>query len=233
MPAHAELAIAAVIPAYQAAATIGSVVGRVRAVLPGAQIYVIDDGSRDATADVARGAGAVVLTHAVNRGKGAALKTGVDEATGRGADAVVTLDADGQHAPEAIPALLAPLGQGTADLVLGARDRTGTMPLQRRFSNWLSSAVTSRIGGHPVTDAQSGFRAFRADVARAVRPLETRYDYEAAFLLGALTGGWRVTSVPVSTIYAGGPSHFGPWSDTVRLARVYARFGIRRIFGAA
>lgn len=233
MPAPAELAIAAVIPAYQAAATVGDVVGRVRAALPGAQIYVIDDGSRDATAAVARAAGAVVLTHASNRGKGAALKTGIEAAASQRADAVITLDADGQHAPEAIPALLAPLGQGSADMVLGARDRSGAMPIQRRFSNWLSSAVTSRIGGHAIIDAQSGFRAFRATLARAIRPPESRYDYEAAFLLGALAGGWRVISVPVPTIYAGAPSHFGPWSDTVRLARVYARFGLRRIFGAS
>jgi glycosyltransferase involved in cell wall biosynthesis len=233
MPDRADIAIAAVIPAYQAAATVGDVVRRVRAVLPGAQIYVIDDGSRDATAAVARAAGAVVLTHAANRGKGAALKTGVDAAAARGADAVITLDADGQHAPEAIPALLAPLGQGTADLVLGARDRSGAMPLQRRFSNWLSSAVTSRIGGHAITDSQTGFRAFRSTLAQAVRPPESRYDYEAAFLLGALAGGWRVTSVPVPTIYPGTPSNFGPWRDTVRLARVYALFGIRRMFGAS
>src|SRR5579859_3671995 len=233
MPDRAELAIAAIIPAYQAAATVGDVVGRVRAVLPGARIYVIDDGSRDATAAAGRAAGAEVLAHAVNRGKGAALRTGVDEAASRGADAVITLDADGQHAPEAIPALLAPLGQGTADLVIGARDRSGAMPLPRRFSNWLSSAVTSRIGGHAIVDAQSGFRAFRATLARAVRPPESHYDYEAAFLLGALAGGWRVTSVPVPTIYAGAPSHFGSWSDTERLARVYARFGMRRLFGAS
>jgi glycosyltransferase involved in cell wall biosynthesis len=233
MPAPADPEIAAVIPAFQAAATVGDVVGRVRAAVPGARIYVIDDGSRDGTASAARTAGAVVLAHPGNRGKGAALRTGVDEATARGADIVVTLDADGQHPPEAIPGLLAPLGLGTADLVLGARDRSGPMPLQRRFSNWLSSAVTSRLGGHRITDAQTGFRAFRAGVARAVRPSESRYDYEAAFLLGALTGGWRVTSVPVPTIYAGAPSHFSPWRDTVRLARVYARFGVRRIFGAS
>jgi glycosyltransferase involved in cell wall biosynthesis len=233
MPAPADPDIAAVIPAYQAAATVADVVGRVRAAVPSARSYVIDDGSRDGTAAAARGAGAVVLSHPDNRGKGAALQTGVDEAMNGGVDLVVTLDADGQHPPESIPALLAPLGQGRADLVLGARDRSGPMPVPRRVSNWLSSAVTSLLGGHRITDAQTGFRAFRAGLARAVRPPESRYDYEAAFLLGALAGGWRVTSVPVPTIYAGAPSHFGLWSDTVRLARVYARFGLRRIFGAS
>lgn len=232
MPGRAEAAIAAVIPAYQAAATVGDVIGRVRGALPGVRVIVVDDGSRDATAAAARAAGAEVLAHAANRGKGAALQTGIDAAIAGGAGTVVTLDADGQHSPEAIPGLLAPLVQGSADLVLGARARSRPMPVPRRISNWLSSVVTARIGGIPISDAQTGFRAFRAGLARAVRPPETHYDYEAAFLLGALGGGWRVSSVPVDTIYAGGRSHFGAWRDTWRLARVYARFGLRRLFGA-
>src|SRR5690242_13163545 len=117
-------ALALVIPAYRAAATIGDVVARARRAAPETRCYVVDDGSDDATDTAARATGAVLLTHERNRGKGAALATGIARALEDGADIIVTLDADGQHPPEEIPKLVAPIDQG-ADLVLGARARSG------------------------------------------------------------------------------------------------------------
>ena len=223
--------VVVVIPAYQAAPTIRDVIARTQAAVPPAQIIVVDDGSTDGTGDEGRGTGTTLVTHPRNRGKGAALRTGIREATARGASVVVTIDADAQHPPEEIPRLLKPILEGRADLVLGARKRDHVMPISRRFTNWLSAALASRIGGQPVRDAQTGFRAFTRDVAEAVKPAGDRYEYEANFLLDALRAGYRVVSVEVPTIY-GARSHFRAWGDTWRMARAFARHAGRIVGGA-
>jgi glycosyltransferase involved in cell wall biosynthesis len=221
--------VAVVIPAFQAAKTIGEVVRRTRAAFPAAQIIVVDDGSTDGTGSAAQG---LVLGHAVNLGKGAALRDGIHEAITKGATVVVTLDADGQHPPEDLPRLLQPIAEGKADLVLGARERNGAMPLPRRFTNWLSASLATRIGGQAVQDAQTGFRAFTRAVAERVQPAGDRYEYEANFLLDALRAGYRVVSVDVPTIY-GARSYFRPWADSWRMARAFARHAGRIVAGAA
>ena len=233
MPARADArrALALVIPAYRAAATVGDVVARARRIAPEARCYVVDDGSEDGTAAAARAAGAEVLSHAANRGKGVALATGIARAVTDGAATIVTLDADGQHPPEEIPKLVAPVDRGVADLVLGARARSSGMPLARRFTNWVSAALASRVADAPVPDAQTGFRAFTRALALAVRPGESRYDYETAFLLETLTAGYRVTSLAIPTVYNGQPSHFRRIADTWRLARVFSRHGRRILLG--
>ncbi len=232
MPARADARLAVIIPAYEAAATVAEVVSAARAAAPGATIYVVDDGSRDTTGAVASGAGAIVLGHGHNRGKGAALATGIARALADHADVLVTLDADGQHPPAEIPRVAAPVAAGAADLVLGARTRAGAMPLPRRFTNWLSAALASRIGGAVVADAQTGFRAISRTLADAVHPSQTGYDFETAFLLAALAGGYRVQTAPIPTIYQGARSHFRHWRDTWRQARVFARYGRHILFGA-
>jgi glycosyltransferase involved in cell wall biosynthesis len=208
------------------------VIGRVRAVLPDAAVVVVDDGSTDATSAIAASGGALVIRHQRNAGKGAALATGIARALAHGAAAVVTLDADGQHPPEALTLLLAPLADGAVDLVLGARARSGAMPAQRRVTNWLSATIASRIAAAPIPDAQSGFRAFTTRLAADVTPRLARYrryDYEAAFLLAALRAGYGVRSVAIPTIYDGQPSHFRSVVDGWRVARVFARY----LFGAS
>jgi glycosyltransferase involved in cell wall biosynthesis len=231
MPAPADLRLTVVVPAFQAAASVGEVVARTLATVPAARVIVVDDGSSDGTGSVAAAAGASVVRHDANRGKGAALRTGVaDVATGQGS-VIVTLDADGQHPPEEIPRLVAPIAQGRADLVLGARERTAAMPLGRRLTNRLSAALASRIGGQSIPDAQTGFRAFTAEIAALVRPLESHYEYEAAFLLEALARRVRVASIPIPTVYDGAPSHFRTVADTWRLARIFARYGPAILFG--
>lgn len=220
-----------VIPAFQAATTIGSVVDRTRTTLPDAQVVVVNDGSTDGTYAAVSAVAETVLTHERNLGKGAALRAGIREAIRHNAGIVVTLDADGQHRPEEIPRLIRPIADGHADLVLGARERNRVMPVSRRFTNWLSAALATRIGGQSVRDAQTGFRAFTREVAERVRPVGDRYEYEANFLLDAMRGGFRVTSVEVPTIY-GGRSHFRAWSDTWRMARAFARHARRIVVGA-
>ena len=218
--------VGVVIPAFQAAATIGDVVARTRSAVTGGatEIIIVDDGSRDGTGDEGRGTGATLVIHPRNRGKGFALRTGIAKACALGAAVIVTIDADGQHPPEEIPRLLQPIAEGRADLVLGARQRNHAMPLSRRFTNWLSASLASRIGGQQVRDAQTGFRAFTREVAERVQPAGDRYEFEANFLLDALRAGYRVDSVDVPTIYGVlARSHFRAWGDSWRMARAFAR----------
>jgi len=220
-----------VVPAYQAAATIREIILRTRATVPSAEIIVVDDGSTDGTGDQGRATATTLVTHPRNCGKGAALRDGIREAMARDASVLVTIDADGQHPPEEIPRLLRPIEEGRADLVLGARKRDHAMPISRRFTNWLSATMASRIGGQPVRDAQTGFRAFTREVAERVRPAGDRYEFEATFLLDVLRAGFRVVSVDVPTIY-GARSHFRAWGDTWRMARAFARHAGRIVAGA-
>ncbi|MGH7681777.1 MAG: glycosyltransferase family 2 protein [Candidatus Eiseniibacteriota bacterium] len=212
----------AVIPARDAGATIGDVVRGIRAVLPGAEVVVVDDGSVDATGDRARAAGAIVARHEENQGKGAALQTGFDLALSRGADAVLALDADGQHDPQFAPRLLAAL-QG-ADLVIGSRegDRTG-MPWLRRATNDVTTWWVSKLAGQRIHDSQSGYRAIRARVLERVRPESRRFDYESEFLIGAAKAGFTIGAAPISTLYNAPGSHIHPFRDTVRFIRLVLR----------
>ncbi len=216
--------VALVIPAFRAARTLPGVLAEARRALPASDVIVVDDGSDDGTAEAARACGATVISHAGNLGKGRALATGLATALDRAAAFIVTLDADGQHPPASIPALLAPLLAGTADLVVGARRRlAGTMPAGRRMTNWLSSTLLSRAVGAAVPDAQSGFRAMRAEVACAVRPDGSRYEFETQFLFLAAAGGFRLAAVEIPTVYQGAPSHFRYGADTALLAAVFLR----------
>jgi glycosyltransferase involved in cell wall biosynthesis len=175
----------------------------------------VDDGSSDDTHRVARACCDFVARHDANRGKGAALRSGFKAALANGADAVLTIDADGQHDPACAPRLVQAL-EG-ADLVIGARVRSdGDMPLHRRMTNAISSAAVTRIVGADVPDAQSGYRAISSAVLRAVDASGDRYEYETDFLIRACRAGFRVASVPVPTLY-GAPSHFRHVGDGARV----------------
>ena len=224
--------VALVIPAFRAARTLPDVLARARRVVPAAQVVVVDDGSDDDTPSLALAGGAAVASHEKNLGKGRALATGLAGAEAMGVAWIVTLDADGQHPPEQIPALLAPLREGRADLVVGARRRDpAVMPPGRRFSNWLSSSLVSRALGAAVPDSQSGFRAMGAAVAAAVKPGGRRYEFETEFLFLAAERGFRIAAVSIPTVYGGAPSHFRHVADTLRLAGVFARHWRRILAG--
>lgn len=218
--------VACVVPALNAEATLPAVVAGLRAALPGALVVGVDDGSQDRTALVLRALCDEVVIHERNLGKGVALRSGFAVAAARGCRAVLTIDADGQHDPARAPALVAALDD--ADIAIGARTRPGTpMPLSRRVTNFLSAVAVSAAIRHPVADAQSGYRAVRAEVLRAVQAAGDRYEFETDFLIRAGRAGYRIAAVPVPTIY-GGRSHFRLVRDAARVIATIWRATLRR-----
>jgi glycosyltransferase involved in cell wall biosynthesis len=220
--------VACVIPALDAERTVGAVARAVRAALPGALVIGVDDGSRDGTRRELHAACDMVISFEANLGKGAALRAGFGAALARDAEAVVTIDADGQHDAAAAPRLLAALAR--ADLAIGARERSGTsMPLGRRMTNALASAAIGAIIGTRVADAQSGYRAIRRAVIERVDAAGDRYEYETEFLIAAARAGFRIAAVPVATMY-GSASHFRSVRDSARVVRAIWRHraGARR-----
>jgi glycosyltransferase involved in cell wall biosynthesis len=212
--------VMALIPALNAAKTIGPVVQESLRNLD--DVVVIDDGSTDGTADVARAAGAThVLRHEVNRGKGGALKTGFAHALANGFDAVVTLDADGQHLAQEIPKFLDARARTGADLIIGGRAHLFDRMLPRRrmanrFSAW-AIAKASRTG---ITDSQSGFRLYSACLLRGVSLRTDGFDMESEVIVRAGWGGYTVITTPIELGFVDGvsTSHYKPLLDTLRIA---------------
>ncbi len=192
--------VVVVVPAYDEETAVGTVV---RSLVPYAdRVIVVDDGSRDRTARVAAEAGAEVVGHIVNRGLGAAIATGVAAALAAGAEAVVTFDADGQHRAEDIPRMVAPIEQGSADVVLGARvAERGRMPLSRRAANWIGNALTAALFGLWVQDSQSGLRAFSRRAAEELEIRCDRMEVSSEIVKEIKRHGWRFAEVPIVPIY--------------------------------
>ena len=221
--------VVCVIPAYRAADTLEQVVRALRAVLPDARVIVVDDGSPDATAAVADAVADRAIHLSQNRGKGAALRAGFADVLLGDDDAVVTLDADGQHDPTYAPALLAALDDH--DVVIGQRGRSGsTMPLGRRMTNAMSSLAIAHVAGIRLGDTQSGFRAIRRRVLEEVDARGDRYEFETDFLIRAARAGFRVANVAIPTVY-GATSHFRGMRDSARIVR--AIWAHRRTSAAA
>ena len=226
--------IAAVIPAYNASATISGVVSGTRRHL--ARVLVVDDGSTDDTAEIAQRAGAEVVSHPHNRGKGVALRTAFQALTGLGLDAIVTLDADGQHNPDDIPRLVEAFRQEGSDLVIGSRWTVfSEMSRLRRFGNRFSCSALAFFTGLRIPDSQSGFRLYSLPFLESTRFRGEAYELEMEAILTASAQGREVRSVPISLLVADGRSlsHFRPVRDTFRICACVVGFSLRRLLGRA
>jgi glycosyltransferase involved in cell wall biosynthesis len=216
--------LAVVIPAYHEQAHVGKVVERARAQLD--HVLVIDDGSTDSTAERARENGAAVIVHPQNRGKGEAIKTGLRHWLAEPEiEFIVLLDADGQHAPEEISRFLAAAAGSDAGLFVGTRmNDLGSMPFVRRKVNRYMSRRISRVCGQEVPDTQCGYRMVHRALAPHLLTGTSRFDYETEMLFIASREGFRIASVPISTIYSDEVSSIHPIRDTIRFFRLIRRY---------
>ena len=210
------------IPSYNEEARVGQVVREARKHAD--RVLVVDDGSADRTAQAAAAAGAEVIRHRENLGKGAALKTGLKALVERGSDPVIVLDGDGQHDPAEIPGFLAEARRSGAGIVLGNRMAAAeSMPFVRYWTNRTMSAILSRLAGQKVPDTQCGYRLLTADVIGKLSFATSNYDTESEMLIEAGKLGFGISSVPVKTIYRGEVSRIRPGRDTVRFLRLLLR----------
>lgn len=206
---------AALIPCLNEAAAIGTVVRAVQEFLPDA--VVIDDGSSDATGQVARAAGAVVLRHEQSRGKGAALRTGWSYAIERNFLWTLCLDGDGQHAPADIPKFLERAAAGDVAAVIGERMHApGSMPLVRRLTNRFMSWRLSRLAGTRLTDTQCGFRLLHMPSLARLAIRADCFEIESELLVQFARAGLGIAFVPIQVIYAEERSKIRPLRDTLR-----------------
>jgi len=212
--------VAALIPAYEEGPRIGAVVEAAKRHLP---VIVVDDGSSDATAANAEAAGASVIRQMPNEGKGAALRAGFRYAIESGNAAVVTLDADGQHDPDEIPAFVEAFRERRPELIIGKR-AFDEMPPVRRLSNTLGGLALSVALGRTVPDNQSGYRLIGRVLMRAMLESdESGFEFEVEMIARAIALGVPIEWVPIRTIYAGEPSHIEPWRHFREFLRVTAK----------
>jgi glycosyltransferase involved in cell wall biosynthesis len=213
------------IPAYNAAVTLRAVLEE--CLVYGLPLVVVDDGSTDGTALTLDGLPVTLLTHSANMGKGAALKTGFDWAIQQQYDGVVTLDADGQHDPTAIPRLLAEVDKKGYDCLLASRhsqfeEMAGLRKVWNRFGVWCIRKRT----GFEITDSQSGFRYYRITLLRQLQLKKNGYDLEMELLVKGWKAGFKIGSLPVPARVADGraTSHYRPVQDTWNICMTFLRY---------
>jgi len=213
-----------VVPAYNAAGTLPQLIARCKGSAPELSIAVVNDGSTDSTTEIVAGLDVIRLVHEQNRGKGEALKTGFDYARQEGFEAVITLDADLQHAPESIPAFIDLYRTGEYDIIVGVRTITlSVMPFTRWLTNKTTSWIISMMAKQRVTDSQSGFRLIATETWHRIPLATTGYDLESEILIKAGKAGYRIGEVPIETIYTGSKSYINPLADTWRFVRLVWR----------
>jgi glycosyltransferase involved in cell wall biosynthesis len=211
-PAENEL-IAVLIPAHNEADNIDRIVLSASKFLP---VWVVDDGSTDATAELAESAGAVIFRQKPNQGKGAALRFGFQQAIQSGCQGVITLDGDGQHDPEEIPAFLAVLEQSPVDLIIGSRQFT-QMPLVRRFGNSIGKILFNLVLGEKVQDNQSGYRYISRRLMQAtLLSSHPGFEFEVEMITVCARRSFILKEIPIKTIYyEEGKSHIKPWKHII------------------
>jgi glycosyltransferase involved in cell wall biosynthesis len=209
--------ILGIIPAYNEEQRIAKVMVGALEHIP---VLVLDDGSQDGTSQVAEEFGAKVIKQVPNQGKGAALRRGFNEALSQGYEAVITLDADGQHDPAEIPSFLSAYDNAHPDLIIGKRDFNQIPPV-RRLANSLGRWSFSWAVGQPIPDNQSGYRLLNQRMMKAVLGSdETGFEFEVEMIVICIQGGFSLEWVPIRTIYRDEGSHINPLKHTLEFTRM-------------
>jgi glycosyltransferase involved in cell wall biosynthesis len=217
---HDKLSI--VLPAKNEEGAVGNTVARIRALFPEAQIIVVNDGSTDATSQVAQAASAEVVTHPYSKGNGAAIKTGARHASG---DIIVFMDADGQHDPADIPLFLAKMAEGY-DMVVGARQAGSQASLGRGLANGFYNQLASWMTGQKIEDLTSGFRAVRADKFRQfLYLLPNGFSYPTTSTMAFFRAGYGVAYIPIMASKRIGQSHIHLVKDGIRFLLIIFKIG--------
>ncbi len=223
--AQVRLTTAAVIPAYREEKHIGDIVRRTRQELD--HVLVVDDGSNDQTARRAREAGAEVIVHSENRGKGEAIKAGLRYWLDRQFTRVVILDSDGQHLPEEIDRFIAAAATAAEPTFFFVGNRMNNpvgMPFIRRIVNRYMSRQISGLCGQKIPDTQCGFRMLDRQLIPELLGGGQRFDYETEMLIVASRKGYRIESVPITTIYSDEVSKISPVRDAIGFFKLMRRF---------
>ena len=213
------------IPAYNVARTIPQVVQQTRQHL--SMVLVVDDGSQDATAHLARESGATVLSIPKNQGKGWALRSGFKDLLQEPWEGIITLDGDLQHDPVEIPKLIEEYDKTKSDIVIGSRmAEAEKIPGIRYWTNRVGVFFISWAAGQPLADTQSGFRLYGREVLESIPLWTSRYDTETEILIKAGMRGMKITCVPIKTIYYEDELHhssFRPFPDTFLICMVFLK----------
>jgi glycosyltransferase involved in cell wall biosynthesis len=207
-----------IIPAFNEEKRLGKLLKNISSIISLKDVLVVDDGSQDKTAIIAKRAGSRVLSQKTNQGKGLALRTGFDFALKSRYDAVITMDADGQHDPCEIPKFLAYYEKYKTALIIGTRKHDlSEMPFPRFMANTTSSLVASILAGVRVHDSQSGYRFIRKNLIEKINLKDRRFQMETEIIVKAAMEGFSIGEMPIKTIYFEKfKSHINPFVDTVR-----------------
>jgi len=219
--------VAVLIPSYNGAKTIGPIVKDITG--RGLVVYVVDDGSTDETTSIAKNAGAIVIRHNINKGKGASLRDGFKEILKKDFDAVLLMDGDGQHDTKDIDKFLKSFSDLSADMIIGNRmSDTSIMPLSRKVTNRIMSYVISKLCGHKIDDTQCGFRLVNRAILEKANFKSSNYEIESEMLFKAVRKGFKIGSIPVKTVYRDEQSSINPVVDTLRFIVLLIRIMVGR-----
>ena len=212
--------ISVLIPAYNASSTLLDVIDGVKKQLPYHKILIINDGSSDQTEQLVHDSRAHIISHSKNKGKGAAILTGLTAL--KNSEWVICMDADLQHDPEDLIRFKDSILSDQFDVIVGYRKRSETsMPFSRQFSNRITSELLGFRLQCEIKDAQCGFRAIRLSAVPDYEWTESGYMFETEFLLRSVFEKKRIGWVPVKTIYNGSKSHIRPLADTIKFVILY------------
>ncbi|MCK9595454.1 MAG: glycosyltransferase family 2 protein [Candidatus Omnitrophica bacterium] len=216
------------IPTHNEAKNIAALVENIRG--QKMDILVIDDGSSDNTAGLAEDNGAEVIKNPRNLGKGASLIKGFEHILTAGFDACITMDGDGQHRPEEISSFIQEAANSDAGIIIGNRmAKSANMPLIRVFTNKFMSWLISKIARQDICDSQCGFRLIRKEVLKKIKLHSAKFEIESEIIIEASRNGFKIASVPITSVYINETSHINPVTDTLRFLRfLYKRVSGRR-----